>query len=543
MNGFICERPQAFFLLFLLIPALLVVLIKLNLYHFEDKFNHKSQYRLFGFKKLVITRTVFRCFGWIMLVLAFARISWGTYLAPVQKNGTAISFVFDISNSMNAKDGPEGKSRLDASKDYAIRLLHKIRESGGGQVSVVIAKGDGILAVPLTEDFGMVESLLEILSPAMMTAPGSSLGKGILCAKNSFPSNFSSAGKIWLFTDGEETDGNLKNALSECTRSGIPVSIIGFGSETGTVTLSGDNKTQITTALRESKIKETIAESQKNLEFFKNQTPVIYVNSTQRASAMRLLSQVNSSSTQTITYEAKPVPRYKMFLVAGILCFALSFIFTEFDFRRFKGNHSNSKNQKKTLGMLVAVMTLFTSCSSDTMEIVSGNASFMQQKFRHAVSCYLKVAERAKESGNNVSLNYALYNLGTAYYMLGEDQAALDRYTQIKEDAPDSVKYYAYYNAGIIAHKNNQFQQAFDFFKKALEVDSTSIEAKINMELSLQQTEVNVQQAQSQTIPASEEKIPAPDMEKAVFERIKENDQNQWKNSEVPQNKDLADDF
>ena len=33
------------------------------------------------------------------------------------------------------------------------------------------------------------------------------------------------------------------------------------------------------------------------------------------------------------------------------------------------------------------------------------------------------------------------------------------------------------------------------------------------------------------------------DMEKAVFERIKENDQKQWKNSESTQSQNLADDY
>ena len=76
-----------------------------------------------------------------------------------------------------------------------------------------MAKGDGVVAVPLTEDKIMIESLLEVISPNLMTVPGTSLGKGILKAKESFPSSYGAAGRIWVFTDGEETDGQLKTAL------------------------------------------------------------------------------------------------------------------------------------------------------------------------------------------------------------------------------------------------------------------------------------------------------------------------------------------
>lgn len=53
-----------------------------------------------------------------MLILAFAGFSWGTYLEPVQKSGTAVSLVFDISYSMNAEDAPGGMTRLEAVKIF-----------------------------------------------------------------------------------------------------------------------------------------------------------------------------------------------------------------------------------------------------------------------------------------------------------------------------------------------------------------------------------------------------------------------------------------
>ena len=119
----------------------------------------------------------------------------------------------------------------------------------------------------------------------------------------------------------------------------------------------------------------------------------------------------------------------------------------------------------------------------------------------------------------------------------------MEKFIQIAADAPVQVRYGAYYNAGIIAHKNEDYEHAVEYFKKALEADSTRVDAKINLELSIQSVEVNVQHSQSQAVPTAEENSINQDMEKAVFERIKENDQKQWKNSESNQNQSLADDY
>ena len=191
----------------------------------------------FRYKKSLFVRSAFIGMSFIMLLFAYADIHWGTYLVPVQKSGAAVSLVYDISNSMLAADCEGGLTRLDAACRYSKALLSKMN---GVSASVVLAKGDGVAAIPLTDDYIMMESLLDVLSPRLMTVPGSSIGKGILKAKDTFPANYSNAGRIWVFTDGEETDSHLKTAVSECIKAGLPVSIIGFGKEAETPVLAGD---------------------------------------------------------------------------------------------------------------------------------------------------------------------------------------------------------------------------------------------------------------------------------------------------------------
>lgn len=531
------ERPYVLFAILLIIPAILIMNRKLGSKEFEVKgFIHISR-----LKSIFTAKIVLRSISWCLLILACAKISWGTHIVPVQKNGTAVSFVFDISNSMLATDCPEKMTRLKAASIYSKKLMEKMK---GVPISVVLAKGDGVNTIPITEDYAMIESLLDVISPSLMTTPGSSIGKGVLKAKDSFPVNYSNAGRIWVFTDGEESDSHLKTALMECIKSGIPVSVIGFGQENETEVLAGDGKTTVKTALRKDKVLDIIQSVQKNTGFYKNQIPIIYVNPFENGSAHSLLAQLNSGENQIVTYEAKPVPRYKFFLIMAILLFALSFICTEFDFTRLFRMENSNKASKSTVVLLICLAFIFTGCSSNTTKILQGSYAFGQKQYSKAVSNFLDVAKSANETNHKEALYFSLYDLGTAYSMIEEDQAAMEKFLLIDENASDTVKYATYYNAGIIAHRNGNYEEAIDYFTKALRIDSTQINAKVNLELSISQSEVDVKQKESKITPATQETLPPPpDMEKAVFERIKEGDQKQWKNSEVNQDRNLSDDY
>ena len=158
----------------------------------------------------------------------------------------------------------------------------------------------------------------------------------------------------------------------------------------------------------------------------------------------------------------------------------LSYISTEFNFQRFFGGAKKTA-AKTSLALLI---TLLTGCSQTT-DIFKGTVSFHQKNYRHSVSCFMKASEDAAANENRINQSFALYDLGTAYIMLGEDAAALEQFKNIADDAPTNVRYSAFYNAGILAWRNSDFDEAKEYFKKALEIDSSKIDAKINLELSM----------------------------------------------------------
>ena len=531
---FICERPAALFAICLLIPAVISVFVRLG---------NAGKIAAYSFvtgnsenlRRSIILRTVFFSVSWIMLVFAFSGFSWGTRFESVQKNGSAVSFIFDISYSMTAPDCPGGITRLDGAAKYSSMLLERM---DGIPVSVTLAKGEGINVIPLTDDKSAVEILLSSLSPALMTSAGSGLGKGILVALKAVPENSSFAHVIWLFTDGDETDGMLESALGECIKKGVKICIVGFGNERETDIIAGDGKTHVSSALRSERIKAAVSSAlKKNKDFVSFDTLVSYVPATESGSAIKLLESVlkhknflkNADGGMEFSApEAHPVLRYKMFLTLACIFFVAGIILSEFNI----GNTFFGLNKKRALILLCPIF-IFPSCKSElsgAKTILTSAWAYEQKRYNDATAGFLQSASNAAANGDKIIAQYALYGLASTYFMQNETEAAMDRFVLIAENAPAPVKYASYYNMGLIANKNGDYKSAVKYFKEALKADGSKKDAKINLELSLQSLSGEESAKTQNPVQVSESDEPDAVMTESLFERIKENDKKQWKN-------------
>ncbi len=63
------------------------------------------------------------------------------------------------------------------------------------------------------------------------------------------------------------------------------------------------------------------------------------------------------------------------------------------------------------------------------------------------------------------------------------------------------------------------------------------MDAKINLELSYNQELQRVKEAETEMAPASENQNDVSSAEKSIFNRMKENDEKQWKNQQQDDNK------
>ena len=295
MNFYI-EHPKALYILLLVIPMLFILTVKyLKIVKGLQLQGEKARgdSKLKRIKKCFCFRTIFRTLALISLVLALSGISWGVSSVPAHRTGYAVSLVFDVSYSMLARDCPDDETRLRFATAYAKALIEYIK--GKALISVVATKGNSSILVPLTEDIEAIYTALDTLSPSSSSGAGSNLASGIRRAVASFPSTTSQASSIWFFTDGDTKDESFVSALTEASNMGIPVKIIGIGSERESTVLAGDKVTEVNTALRSESLVSAVDYVRKHCLDRTLSAPE-YIDATEVGSAHRLLKSINNLS-------------------------------------------------------------------------------------------------------------------------------------------------------------------------------------------------------------------------------------------------------
>lgn len=270
-----------------------------------------------SFFPVVVFRAVCFTIAWVLLVIAAASPRWGVALTPVRQAGVSVIFVMDISRSMTVSDIQP--SRLQFAASYASILVDKMP---GAACGVVLVKGSGTLAVPLTTDHRSIHGLLETVSPTMLSAPGSGIADGISLAIDAFPHSGVESKTIILFTDGDETSGSLEESARAVNRAGATLIIVGTGTITGAelnVLPGADEPRMETTCLREELLQ--------NLAKLAGRES-LYVNGTDTGSAYRVLKIVLPQQTEKhqIVYVSKPIYRYRYFLLAALIFFCLGYV-------------------------------------------------------------------------------------------------------------------------------------------------------------------------------------------------------------------------
>ena len=240
------------------------------------------------------------------------------------------------------------------------------------------------------------------------------------------------------------------------------------------------------------------------------------------------------------------MPRFKVFLTLAFLFYGLGIYLSE----RKNGSRKTpadlgAKRSGKVISALL-VMMIFSGCSASLSRREGGNLisksnfSFYTRDFLPATAGYLKAWKYCSDQEVKA---YALYNLATTYLACGESHAAWEKYAAITDDAPDKIRFAAFYNMGIIACENGDYESGRILFQNALKIDGTNLSAKINMEMCLQKKEAMGHQNESQLTGAREDPDQQKNMNSSLFEHIKENDKKQWKNSSNSEEVDLSQDY
>jgi len=180
----------------------------------------------------------------------------------------------------------------------------------------------------------------------------------------------------------------------------------------------------------------------------------------------------------------------------------------------------------RVLAFIPLFLLLLAGCSNASGKLLIIEANFLnsQGRFTEAVEKYTRALEYEDAAP------YAEYGLGSVYFSMGEDKAALDRFTEARnllEGMPQNLnrelRYRVCYNSGVVMFSGGNFADAADAFRDALRIDGKKIEAKRNLELCILSNN-------RQPLNAGESR--ENEGRTALFEYIRQKELDQWINRE-----------
>ncbi|HUI31383.1 MAG TPA: VWA domain-containing protein [Candidatus Acidoferrales bacterium] len=202
-----------------------------NKYRLLDKFADKKLQPILlpVFSKVKeITR-----FGLIILAIAFLILAAadpqvGTKIENVKETGIDIYILLDVSLSMQAQDIKP--SRLEKAKLEISNLIQKLE---GDRIGLIVFAGEPFIQFPLTSDYSAANLFLSAADVNTVPDQGTAIAAAINLATKSFDHSSKTERVAVIFTDGEDHEGNLQDAIDEAKRENITIYTIGLGSPNG----------------------------------------------------------------------------------------------------------------------------------------------------------------------------------------------------------------------------------------------------------------------------------------------------------------------
>ncbi len=162
------------------------------------------------------------------LLFAAADPQIGTKIENVKESGIDIYILLDVSLSMQAQDIKP--SRLEKAKFEISNLIQRLR---GDRIGLIVFAGEPFVQFPLTTDYSAANLFLSAADVNTIPDQGTAIAAAINLATKSFENSSNTEKVIVIFTDGEDHEGNLQDAIDEAKAKNISIYTIGLGSPDG----------------------------------------------------------------------------------------------------------------------------------------------------------------------------------------------------------------------------------------------------------------------------------------------------------------------
>lgn len=186
----------------------------------------------------------------------------------------------------------------------------------------------------------------------------------------------------------------------------------------------------------------------------------------------------------------------------------------------------------KIIGVMLFIFFVSSCTKNDNVKLnfLSGYIAWKQNDWNKASSKFFTCIDLTQGTKDEEIKMYADFAIGSVYLMQNEDVSALSRFDGIRLGSDKQLDSNIYYQKGIIAFKNQDYLNAVMLFKKSLELEPDSIDAKINFELSmryLKKQKDKPQSTENSGVSEHEEDDPS---DRAILNLIRKKEKEQWRN-------------
>ncbi len=164
----------------------------------------------------------------VFIVLAVARLQFGTHMEMLKRQGIDLVVALDVSNSMLAQDMKP--NRLDKAKQEILGIIDRLK---GDRIGLVAFAGEAFIQCPLTLDYGAAKFLLQAMDQNSVSVQGTSLSAALQMSEKAFETKERKYKVLLLLTDGEDHDEGAEKEAEEARKQGIKIYTVGIGSPQG----------------------------------------------------------------------------------------------------------------------------------------------------------------------------------------------------------------------------------------------------------------------------------------------------------------------
>lgn len=181
---------------------------------------------------------------------------------------------------------------------------------------------------------------------------------------------------------------------------------------------------------------------------------------------------------------------------------------------------------KRIFPLLILPLLIFSSCNlfEPGLSVLRGNYLYQQGLYQDALLLYLQGEDTGKYGGR------IRYNMGNIYYALGEGPAALEIWTVIDGNDDPEVTFNTVFNQGVIYYQIGNYPEAYRSFRTALELSSGSLDAKRNLEMTIDRMEAEARTGDART----ESPVPeTTDDARRILQYIRRKEGSPWKTEQT----------